>query len=116
MNLEALGVAYAPLKGLDWVLAGVLIAIVAIVTWESWEARKGNDRPVLKIVAGIMLSFLAGLIVAQGFGLLRSPASSYRWILDFFLGLLGLGHSFKLLGGFRHVKWVNDEMPKKTDD
>ena len=104
MNLEALGVAYAPLQGPDWVLAGVLIAIVAIVVWESWEERTGNDRPALKIVAGIMLSFLAGLIVMQGFGLLRSHASSYRWILNFFLGLLGLGHSLKLLGAFRRVK------------
>lgn len=116
MNLEALGVAYAPWKGPDWVLAGVLIVIVAIVVWESWEERTGSDRPVLKIVAGIMLSFLAGLIVMQGFGLFRSHANSYRWIFDFFLGLLCLGHSLKLLGGFRRVMRVNDEMAKKTDD
>ena len=101
MNLEALCVSYVPLKGPAWVVAGVLIAMVAIVTWESWEARAGNDRPVLKVVAGIVLLLLAGVVVAQGIGLFRSHASSYRWILDFFLGLLGLGHSLKLLGSFR---------------
>jgi hypothetical protein len=116
MKLEALGVAYAPLKGPDWVLAGVLIAIFAIVVWESWKERMGDDRPGPRIVAGILLSFLAGLIVMQGFGLFQSHASSYRWILNFVLGVLCLGHSLKLLGGFRRVKWVNDELAKKTDD
>jgi len=68
MSLETLGVPYAAFKRPDWALAVVAIAIIVAVAWESWETNKGNDRPVLNVAVGIMLSFLAGMSVERGIG------------------------------------------------
>jgi hypothetical protein len=126
MNLEALGGSYAALKGPQWVLVGVAIVATATVLWESWEAKKGNYRPALKVAAGIMLSFLGGMAVEQGNWLFRSPASSYRWILDFLLGLaclvLSFTHFMRRRAPRSFIEWLNERnkpplmFDKKKDD
>ena len=45
MNLEALIVRHAPIRGPEWVLAGVAIAALAVVAWETWEAKIGTTGP-----------------------------------------------------------------------
>ena len=129
MTLEALGVRYATFKGSDWVALGVLIAVLiaipAVVVWEEWEARTGNDRPTLKVIAGILLSFLGGMSAEQGIWLFRSHASSYRWILDILLGLaclvLSFTHFTRRKAPRSFIEWLNERdkpplMFRKKDD
>lgn len=101
MSLESLSVCYTPIKGVEWVLVAVLIAAFAVVTWESWETRRGNNRPVLRAGVGVIFLFLSILIVHQGIGLVRLHASSYRWIFDFVMGLASLVWSIIYLTGRR---------------
>jgi hypothetical protein len=87
MSLELVSVRYASLKGPEWVLVGVAIATVAVVVWEGWQASMGNDRPGLKVAAGIMLSFLGGVAVESGVEFFRSGMSTERWVIDVLAGL-----------------------------
>jgi hypothetical protein len=87
MSLEPLGVHYTSFKGPEWVLVAFAIATIAVVVWESWEARIGNDRPMLKVAVGIMLSFLGGMAAERGIGFFRSGRSVYGWISDLLAGL-----------------------------
>jgi len=115
MSVEALGLRYIPIKGPEWVLVGVVIATIVGVAWESWEANIGNDRPVLKVAVGIMLSFLGGMGVEQGIEFFRSGASTLRWILAVFVGLASLAVSItyftrrKARPGPRSIiEWLNE--------
>jgi FtsH-binding integral membrane protein len=115
MSLEALGVHYAPLKGPEWAVVGVVIVTLAAVLWESWEAKTGNDRPVLKVAVGIMLSFLGGMSVELGFVHFRSGTTARVWILDILTGLVCLVLSItyftrrKAMPGPRSIiEWLNE--------
>jgi len=90
MSLDALGVPYTAFKRPEWVLAVVAFAVIAVVAWESWKTNKGNDRSVLRVAVGIMLSFLAGMSVERGIGHFRSGTSNYRWIFEVLMGLASL--------------------------
>jgi hypothetical protein len=85
MSLEALAVRYVPFN--EWVLLGVAIVTFATVMWEGWEAKTGNDRPVLKVAVGIMLSFLGGMGVELGTVHFRSGTITRVWIVDVLAGL-----------------------------
>jgi hypothetical protein len=93
MSLEALGVTHAALKPSEWILAVVAIATIAVIAWEAWETIQGNDRPVLRITVGIMLSFLAVMGVERGLGRFRSGTSNYRGISDVLMGRASLAMS-----------------------
>jgi len=125
MSLRAFGVPFAVFRGPVWVQVVVGIAAVALVAWQTWEERMGNDRPALKAAVGIVFSFLAGMIVEQGIGLLRFHASSYRWILDFLLGLASLVISIFYISRRKaprnFIEWLNERakppmMFDKKDD
>jgi hypothetical protein len=115
MSVEPLGVRYTSFKGPEWVLVGFAIATIAVVAWESWEARIGNDRPVLKVAVGIMLSFLGGMGVERGIGFFRSGTSVCSWIFELLAGLGSLVLSItyftrrKARPGPRSIiEWLNE--------
>jgi uncharacterized membrane protein YfcA len=113
MTLEALGVSYVTLKAPEWALILVAIAAMAVVAWDNWDTRTGNYRPVLKVVIGIILSFLAGMSVERGIGNFRLHAGSRRWILEVLLGLLSLVMSIIYVVQRRKeqrsvIEWLNE--------
>jgi hypothetical protein len=77
----------------EWVILAVLIVTIAVVALESWQATIGNYRPVLKLAAGIMLSFLGGMAVERGVEFFRLGVSSYRCVSEVLAGLASLGLS-----------------------
>src|SRR4029077_5890233 len=94
MSLEALSIPYAALKSPEWwAVVVVAIATIATAVWESWETIKGNDRPVLRVTVGIMLSFLAVVSLVRAIGHFRLGRSNYRWISEVLMGLTSLAVS-----------------------
>jgi hypothetical protein len=93
MNLEAWGVRLVPIKGPEWVLVGATIAAVAVIVWETWETKMGNDRPLLRVAVGIMLSFLGGMSVERGIEFFQSDANTRRWVVDVLGGFVSLAMS-----------------------
>jgi hypothetical protein len=115
MSVEALGLRYVPFEGPEWVLVGVAIATIALVTWESWQARIGNDRPVLKVAVGIMLSFVGGMAAERGIGFFRSGASAHVWVSEVLAGLVSLALSITYFtrrkarpGPSSIIEWLNE--------
>jgi hypothetical protein len=125
MNLKALGVPHPSFKGPEWMLLGIAIVALAVVGWESWETKMGNDRPELKAAAGITFAFLAGISIEQGIWLFQSHASTYRWAIDVLMGLVSLLISifyiYRRKAPRNVIEWLNERakpplMFDKKDD
>lgn len=112
MSLEALGVPHAFFKGPEWVRLGIAIAAVAVVTWETWETKMGNDRPELRAAAGITFAFLAGISIEQGLWLFQLHASTYRWVIDVLMGLvcllISIFYIYRRKAPRNVIEWLND--------
>jgi hypothetical protein len=94
MSLEALGVPYAALKNPEWwAVVVVAIATIAAVVWDSCETIQGHDRPVLRVIVGIMFSFLAVVSLVRAIGYFRLGRSNYRWVSEVLMGLTSLAVS-----------------------
>jgi drug/metabolite transporter (DMT)-like permease len=80
--------------------------------WEAWESKIGNDRPVLRVAVGIMLSFMGGMAVELGSVHFRSDASTYRWIGEVLSGLASLGLSIYYVMRRKPsrsvIEWLNE--------
>jgi hypothetical protein len=112
MRIEAFGVRYAPLKGPEWVLVGVAIVAIAVSLWEGWEARSGNYRPLLRVAAGIIFSFLGGTSVERGIVGFRAGATTYSWSSDFLIGIVCVALSIHYIIRRKDprsvIEWLNE--------
>jgi hypothetical protein len=112
MSPEALGVPHASFKGPEWVRLGIAIVGVAVVTWETWETKMGNDRPELRAATGITFAFLAGISIEQGLWLFQLHASTHRWVIDVVMGLIclliSIFYIYRRKAPRNVIEWLND--------
>jgi hypothetical protein len=53
MSLE-LTIPSVAFWGPEWVAVGIVIVAIALIAWETWESKSGNNRPELKITVGLV--------------------------------------------------------------
>lgn len=111
-------VNYPPLTGFQWALVGAGVAGLALVVWETWESKIGNERPALRVAIGIMFLFFAGVNAARGLLFFRSGRSAHKWMFEVLLNiaclLVSIFYFFKRKEPRTFIEWLNERAKPMT--
>ena len=111
-GMEMVVVNYPPLTGFQWALVGAGVAGLALVVWEAWEAKIGNERPALRVAIGIMFLFFAGVNAERGLLFFRSGRSTHKWMFEVLLNvvclLVSIFYFFKRKEPRTFIEWLNE--------
>ena len=111
-------VNYPPLTGFQWVLVAAGVASLAVIVWEAWDAKIGNERPALRVAIGIVFLFFAGVNAERGLSFFRSGRSTHKWMFEVLLNvvclLVSMFYFFKRKEPRTFIEWLNERAKPMT--